>query len=264
MKLAVNYSSPLTRLIKENRIEIDLIKCPDWEGMIPEAKPYGKITIHFDLDVGLGSTFKVNFDRLKWFKEQTETPHFNTHLVTPRNFNIRSSDDKRKIGVLWRQEINLMTQNLDPSNVALEHFPYTKSTPHIKYATDADVFSEVIMDTGCMFLLDLAHARITADTLNIDVKDYIESLPLDRLVEMHITGVQIHNGVLMDHFGLDQNDWEVLDWALGQIRSGKWRKPEIVAFEYGGIGEIFAWRTSVDVVKSQVPRLYEMVHKESS
>lgn len=264
MKLAVNYSSPLIRLIKENRIQVDLIKCPDWEGMLPVALPYGKITIHFDLKVGLGLTFKVDFDRLKWFKEQTETPHFNTHLVTPRNFNVRSSDDKQKIGALWRQEINLLTQNFDPANVALEHFPYTKSTPHIEYAANAEIFSEVIQDTGCMFLLDLAHARITADTLNIDVKDYIESLPLARLVEMHITGVQIHNGVLTDHFGLDQNDWEVLDWALENIREKKWREPEIVAFEYGGIGEIFAWRTSVDVIKSQVPRLYDMVHKEPS
>lgn len=261
MKLAVNYSSPLIRLIKENRIEVDLIKCPDWEGMLPEAQPYGNITIHFDLDVGLGSTFKVDFDKLKWFKEHTATPHFNTHLVTPRNFDVTNSEEKLRIGALWHQEINLMAQNFDAANVALEHFPYTKSTPHIKYAADAEIFSEVIEYTGCMFLLDLAHARITADTLNIDVKDYIERLPLDRLVEMHITGVQIHNGVLTDHFGLDQKDWEILEWALENIKDGRWRKPEIVAFEYGGIGETFAWRTSSDVIKSQVPRLYEMVHE---
>jgi hypothetical protein len=262
MKLAVNYSSPLIRLIKEKRIEVDLIKCPDWEGMLPEAHPYGKITIHFNLDVGLGSTFKVDFDRLKWFKEQTATPHFNTHLVTPRNFDVKSSEEKRKIGLLWRQEINLMIENCGAANVALEHFPYTKATPHIQYAADAEIFSGVIQDTGCMFLLDLAHARITADTLNIDVKDYIESLPLERLVEMHITGVQIHNGVLTDHFGLDQKDWEVLDWALKNIKDGKWRKPKIVAFEYGGVGEVFAWRTNIDILQTQVPLLYRMVHEK--
>jgi uncharacterized protein (UPF0276 family) len=111
-----------------------------------------------------------------------------------------------------------------------------------------------------MLLLDLAHARITADTLGIDVKDYIKSLPLDRLVEMHITGVQKHNGVLTDHFGLDQKDWEILDWALKQIQAGLWRNPEILAFEYGGVGEVFAWRTRVEVLESQVPRLYRAVH----
>lgn len=262
MKLAVNYSPPLIRLIREHKIKVDLIKCPDWEGMLSEAQPYGKITIHFDLKVGIGNIFNVDFDRLRWFKEQTATTHFNTHLVTPRNFDISSKEEKKEINTLWRQEINMMIENFGASQVALEHFPYTKTTPHIQFAAESKIFSKVIQDTGCMLLLDLAHARITADTLNIDVKDYIGSLPLDRLVEMHITGVQKHNGVLTDHFGLDHKDWEVLDWALEQIKDGNWRKPEIVAFEYGGVGEVFAWRTNIDILQSQVPRLYKMVHEQ--
>jgi hypothetical protein len=260
MKLAVNYSLPLVDLIRNNKIKVDLIKCPDWEGMLDEAQPYGKTTIHFDLDVGLGSTFKVDFNRLKWFKKKTETPHFNTHLVTPRNFDADSHEDQRNMITLWVDEINLMIENFGASQVVLEHFPYTSAAPHIQFAADSEIFSKVIQDTGCMLLLDLAHARITADTLGIDVKDYIKSLPLDRLVEMHITGVQKHNGVLTDHFGLDQKDWEILDWALKQIQAGLWRNPEILAFEYGGVGEVFAWRTRVEVLESQVPRLYRAVH----
>jgi len=261
MQLAVNYSSPLIRLINERKIKVDLIKCPDWDGMLNEANPYGKITIHFDLDAGLGKTFKVDFDRIKYFKESTATPHFNTHLVTPSNFDIKSNEEQQNINALWRGEIQMMVENFGASNVVLEHFPYTKATPHLQYATDSKVFSQVIQDTDCMLLLDLAHARITADTLGIDVKDYVSNLPLDRLVEMHITGIQHYNGVLTDHFGLAHEDWEIFTWALDQIKGGKWRKPEIIAFEYGGVGEVFAWRTDIDIIKSQVPRLYEMIHK---
>ena len=260
MKLAVNYSRPLIRLIKEQQIKVDLLKCPDWEGMIHEAHPFGKITIHFDLDIGLGNTFKVDFERLKWFMDKTATPHINSHLVTPRNFDIESKEERLKINSLWRQEINRMIEHFDGARVALEHFPFTRAAPHLQLATDSQIFSKVIQDTGCMLLLDLAHARITADTLGIDVKEYILDLPLDRLVEMHITGVQYHNGVLTDHFGLDDKDWETLDWTLNQIESGHWRKPEILAFEYGGVGEVFAWRTDIDILKSQVPMLYEAVH----
>jgi len=261
MKLAVNYSSPLIQLIYEGKINVDLIKCPDWEGMIHEARSFGEITIHFDMNAGLGNTFEVNFDKLKWFKERTKTPHVNTHLVTPCNFDINSKAEQRKINTLWRQEVDLMIENFGASNVALEHFPYTAANPHIKFAADSKIFSQVIRDTGCMLLLDLAHARITANTLGIDVKDYILGLPLDRLVEMHITGVQYHNGVLTDHFGLDHKDWEILDWSLEQINNKKWRKPKIVAFEYGGVGEVFAWRSNKDVIASQVPRLYQAVHR---
>ncbi len=260
MQFAVNYSSPLIRLIKKNKIKVDLIKCPDWEGMLHEARPYGKITIHFGLDVGLGKTFNVDFKRMRWFEEHTDTPHFNTHLVTPRNFDITSEIELQNINALWRQEIELMIENFGASRVALEHFPFTSANQHIQYAADSNTFSKVIQDTGCMLLLDLAHARITADTLGVDVKDYIMNLPLDRLVEMHVTGVKKHNGVLTDHFPLDHKDWKIFGWAIDQIKSGKWRKPKIVAFEYGGVGEVFAWRTNKDIIQNQVPKIYNAVH----
>jgi hypothetical protein len=112
-----------------------------------------------------------------------------------------------------------------------------------------------------MLLLDLAHARITADTLSMNVKDYIQSLPLDRLAEMHVTGVKRYAGVLTDHFGLSTEDWDLFDWAIQNIHHGNWRQPEIVAFEYGGAGNVFIWRTDNRILQEQVPRLYEAVHQ---
>ncbi len=260
MRLAVNFSYPLVHLLEETAIKVDLIKCPDWEGMLKEAEPHGPITIHFDLKTGLGQTFATDFARIKRLQEQTSTPHINTHLVTPRHFNPASQKEVTEINHLWRKELNLMTQQLGTTHVALEHFPYTRDTPYLSTATRSDVFSEVILDTDCMLLLDLSHARITADTLGIDVKDYIQSLPLDRLVELHITGVKRFRGILTDHFELMDEDWEIFEWALSEIRNQKWRKPEIVAFEYGGIGNSFAWRTDHDHLKSQVPAMYAKVH----
>jgi hypothetical protein len=133
--------------------------------------------------------------------------------------------------------------------------------PHIRYAADSEVFSKVIEDTDCLLLLDLAHARITADTLGVDVRDYISSFPLDRLVELHITGIRNYGGVLTDHFGMADRDWALFNWALAQIKAGKWRKPEIVAFEYGGVGEVFVWRTDINVLRTQVPLLFTAVHQ---
>jgi len=260
MKFAVNYSDPLVRLLEEQAVEVDLIKCPDWEGMVEEAKPYSPITIHYDLQVGLAQTFEVDFSRIERFKTQTGTPYVNTHLVTPRTFDADDRSEVTKINQLWRDEIQLMIDHFGADSVVLEHFPYTTSMPHIAMAADPEIFSQVILDTDCMLLLDLAHARITADTLGMDTKDYIQSLPLDRLVEMHITGIKQHGGVLTDHFGLSEGDLEILAWALESIRAGKWREPQIVAFEYGGVGDVFIWRTDYDVLKSQVPKLFRMVH----
>lgn len=262
MKFAVNYSNPLIRLIKENAIEIDLIKCPDWDGMLKEAQPYGPITIHFDLKAGLGQTFDLDFDRIRYFMERTGTPHINTHLITPRNFNPEDPAELEKINRLWREELQVLIDQFGPEHVLLEHFPYTTAMPHIRPAADAKVFSQVILDTGCQLLLDLAHARITADTLGMDAKDYIQALPLDRLAEMHITGVKQHGGVLTDHFEMGAGDWEIFEWALDEIKDGHWQEPNIVSFEYGGVGDVFVWRTNYDFLKAQVPQMMTMVHSE--
>jgi uncharacterized protein len=260
MKFAVNYSIPLIHLLEEKAIKVDLIKCPDWEGMLEEAKSHNPITIHYDHDVGLGNTFNLDLSRVENLMKQTATPHVNTHLVTPLNFNPDDKHELEKINQLWREEIKVLTDHFGAELIALEHFPYTSANPHIRTAADSEVFSKVIQDTGCMLLLDLAHARITADTLGIDVKDYIQDLPLDRLAELHITGIRLYAGVLTDHFELKKEGWENLKWALSEIQSGNWRKPCLVGFEYGGVGDVFVWRTEQQVLQSQVPKLYEMIH----
>ncbi len=262
MKLAVNYSEPLRQLLQEDAVRIDLIKCPDWEGMIAEAEQVGDVTLHYDLRVGFGETFEVDFSRIQGLRQRTFTPHVNTHLVTPGDFNRDDPRELEAINRLWREEINLMTEHLGDEAVALEHFPYTEATPNILPAADSAIFSQVITDTDCRLLLDLAHATITAQSLKIDVRDYIRALPLDRLVELHVTGVKQHNGILTDHFEMLPEDWALFEWALSEIRSGNWRAPEVVAFEYGGVGGAFAWRTDYDFLKRQIPILYEMVHAE--
>lgn len=259
MKFAVNYSTQLVKLLEDGSVSFDLFKCPDWDGMLAEAQLHKDITIHFDLKAGLGKTFNVDFARIRKLKEQSRTPHVNTHLVTPVTFDPGSSTEMHNQNQLWRNEIHLMTDVFGGDSVALEHFPYTLATPHLLPAVDSKVFTQVILDTDCRFLLDLAHARITADTLSMDVKDYIRSLPLDRLVELHITGIKLHEGVLTDHFPLQEEDWDLMKWALKQIQKGYWRRPDIIAFEYGGVGSAFDWRTDSSILESQVPKLYEMV-----
>lgn len=260
MKLAVNFSMPLVRLLKQKQVTVDLIKCPDWEGMLDEAAPYGNITIHYDLDAGLGKTLSADLTRLQKLKERTATPHINTHLVTPGNHDPENTPEISGINDLWRQEIGLLVDFFGAEAVALEHYPYTPNFPNLRTAVDDTLFSGVIQDTNCMLLLDLAHARITASSLGKDVRDYIQALPLDRLVELHITGIQSFGGILTDHFGLTSEDWQLFKWAIASIKHGSWRKPSIVAFEYGGVGSVFAWRTSEQVLREQVPRLFDIVH----
>jgi hypothetical protein len=81
---------------------------------------------------------------------------------------------------------------------------------------------------------------------------------MDKLAELHITGLRFYSGYLSDHFELRDEDWEAVEWARAQIRAGVWREPEVAAFEYGGVGEVFGWRTQEWVLREQMPRLAEL------
>jgi hypothetical protein len=261
MILAVNYSNNLIRLIREKKVVVDLIKCPDWEGMLEEARPFAPVTIHFDLKAGLGKTTQVDPERLRKLKEKTVTPHINTHLVAPRNFNPENQLETDRLWEIWLEEIGFLVHHFGREQVALEHYPYTENNPHLKLAVMPDVFGKIIQETDCQFLLDLAHARITANSLGMDVREYIRSLPLSRLVEIHITGIKNYNGVLTDHFEMTPEDWQLLDWVLENIANGSMPHPRLFAFEYGGVGEVFAFRSRYSVLEEQLPRLYEKIHQ---
>jgi uncharacterized protein len=125
------------------------------------------------------------------------------------------------------------------------------------------VIRRVVEQTGCGFLLDLSHARIAAHYLGVDPHDYVAQLPTERLRELHLTGVRQVKSRLADHMDLTEKDWQWAEFAMRRIRAGDWSRPWTVAFEYGGVGEPFKWRTDKAVLAEQVPRLYDLVHAAS-
>jgi len=52
--------------------------------------------------------------------------------------------------------------------------------------TDGDFITEVINQNEIYLLLDIAHAMVTAHNQKITYQEYIESLPLDSLIQLHI------------------------------------------------------------------------------
>lgn len=101
---------------------------------------------------------------------------------------------------------------------------------------------------------------MTCKYLKTDVYDYIKKLPLDRLKELHITGIQQDgNQRLRDSMPMTEEDWDLAGWVLKNIQTGNWPEPWVASLEYGGIGPAFEWRTDSKVLASQVPRLEELI-----
>jgi hypothetical protein len=96
-----------------------------------------------------------------------------------------------------------------------------------RYAADPKVIHEVIESTDSGLLLDLAHARLAASYQDQTTENYLRQLPLDRVQQIHISGVRLVNGHLQDaHESMDEEDYKLLRWALENC------EPTMITLEY--------------------------------
>lgn len=76
-------------------------------------------------------------------------------------------------------------------------------------------------------MLDIGHARVSAARLGEDVLDYLRNLPLNRVVQVHVSGPRMRDGRLFDaHESLQEADYELLEFVLEQTQ------PQVVTLEY--------------------------------
>jgi uncharacterized protein (UPF0276 family) len=268
MKLAINYSTPAAELVKSGLIHVDRFKTPNWNWMVDEAKALLPVAIHFDLEAGNGHLDEVNWDEVESLVQNTGTPFINLHLDPKQKHHRQFSvETQRKSEVKTLSEsilsdISIVVGRFGPERVILENSPYRGNPGNtMRMSVEPDFINQIVKETGCGFLLDISHAIITAQSLDMDTDEYFERLPTDRIKELHFAGVHKLKGQLIDHLSIRKKDWRWLDWVLEHVLKGNWSTPWLMAFEYGGVGDVFEWRTDPQVMQEQVPILYERVEQ---
>lgn len=261
MKFALNYSPQARYLVEAGVIDIDLFKCPDWNDLVEEAQQVRPVYVHFPLKAGQRNLEQVGIERIHCFLDTTETRMVNTHLI-PRLSDVENPEDRSQIVASMLADVEQMVAVFGADNVIAENIPFPeqeRDKPILNI--DPTVISQVIDETKVGFLLDIGHAKRTAEHLATDPKRYIASLPVHRLKELHITGLGYHHetGHRCDHMPMTPDDWDLFEWVMDHVKRGEWAKPEIVACEYGGIGPHFEWRTDADVIQTDIPRMLEIV-----
>lgn len=295
MRFAVNYSHQGADLWRKGLIQVDCFKCPAWPKLIAELYGSYPLYVHFPLRVGKGVGDAINtethqapdWQHFESIAAQTNTPFFNVHLAPIPGDHPEIPADQLgaaysdQLTAYMVQDIQSIVDKFGPDKVIAENI-YSHWGQHPKAGILPEVVRDVIKETGCGLLLDISHARQATRELQMDPKNYINKLPLDRLREVHITGIQMfdatwiekvrQNGIgdmdfekyanqLIDHLPMVEQDWAFFQWAMEQILQGAWREPEIVAFEYSGVGQgLFQATTDSEILLNQVPRLYAMVH----
>jgi len=268
MQLAINYSLPAAALVSSGDIKIDRFKCPPWSWMIAEARRIRPVAIHFDLQAGNGQLTSVlagKANAIENFLLDTGTPYVNLHLEVRTGY-IAGVTPVTSDPTVRQQALDYMLDDVQAAitafgadRVIIENVPYRAEFGKVlRPSVEPDLISYIVESTQCGLLFDLSHARISAHYLGMNERAYITQLPVGSIREMHFTGVTTLDGVLTDHLEAMEEDWQALEWVIECIQTKEWGKPWMAAFEYGGVGKEFEWRSEPAVIASQLPRLYQL------
>lgn len=115
--------------------------------------------------------------------------------------------------------------------------------PGYDYYAEPAWIRQILDQTGCGLLLDTGHARVAAERFGMDILAYLNDLPLERTVQVHVSGPREKDGRLFDaHQTLQEEDYRLLEHVLGKCQ------PRAVTLEY---------IDNADALREQIQRLRE-------
>jgi uncharacterized protein (UPF0276 family) len=268
MKFAINYSKPAEEFLSAGKIQFDLFKCPDWPELMDSVGSRFPMYYHFSLQAGKKKFRTTDLNQLEEWMEKTNTRNMNMHLgpdALEFDGMTDQSQSPQEVDLLYRtmlDDIAVVTDRFGADRVVLENCPWsTQPTYRIPAAVlHPELITKIVRETKSGLLLDIAHALIAAKWLKQDIYQYLDKLPVDTLKEIHVSGLKfLPIGLWTDHYAMRDEDWIVTAWVFERIKKGDWKMPEMVSFEYGGVGPRFEERTDAAMIAEQTPRLYEMV-----
>ncbi len=242
MALAADGSDLLLDLMAAGQVEVDYLKVGPWIGldrMFDRAK-HSPILLHLHTPL-IGRSIQSELVAIQQWIDQTHPPFVSFHLDVPptRIFRLwkkagipipivtRSHATRQAI-----QNIHCLQAALSIP-VAVENQAYHRHTGH-DYLVDPPFIHEVIQQTRCYLLLDLGHARVSATMRGESANDYICKLPLERVIELHVSGPGMYRGRLRDlHHPLAEADYELLRFTLQRCPN-----LQVVTLEYYGPTEL--------------------------
>ena len=83
----------------------------------------------------------------------------------------------------------LVLQNAVGAPLVMENIPGFFSVRHAQMS-EAEFLTRFFDRTGCGFLIDVPHIWLAAHYRKVDPREYLADFPLDRVVEIHVAGVE--------------------------------------------------------------------------
>jgi len=238
IKLACNYSERLIELIDDNDVRADYIKAGvygEFIGKLDKMRSYGPVLLHgmgYHERAGMKDLNDIDFNSINKYLADYGSPHLGLHLAI-RNSDMESPMADDEIHRFMSSQIMVFKKKLNVP-LLLENVPDTPEDrtvyDHYPFA-EAEKLNKLITENDAYLLLDISHAKLTAEYRGWDVREYIKKLPLGRLKEIHVNGSgrDAEGNPTDPHVAMTDHDYELLEWTLEQ------KIPEIVTLEYNGV-----------------------------
>ena len=237
-KLSTNLSRPLVELFEMDQTIVDAVEVGPWLSTqkiqdFRQHYPDLPIFLHFNNLVSklrwIPGTRKSLLDYLRVTQSSWLSFHFSLLppgyvwaanqlgiYLPPPDYESSTHVFVAEVEKLKDFHLPVLIENMPSFESLKYHFEIeTKNIAGILESADTD------------FLLDIAHAQVAASVLKLDVHQYLDRLPLQKVRQIHVSGTRPKNGVLYDaHEELQEDDYRLLRWVMDRSN------PEMVTLEY--------------------------------
>jgi uncharacterized protein len=174
---------------------VDCIEAPGWDlNGLPPGLP---LLLHnLDLDFSLASPGAIDdswVERARTMIYQTGTPWLSMHLgfsaeIVRFNGHMLPVSASLERETVWSRSFRALKTARDGIQVPLliENLDYCPEGAY-EHVCEPVFIREMAEALDCGLLLDLAHARVSADWLGYEIEEYLQALPLRRVVEIHLS-----------------------------------------------------------------------------
>lgn len=212
--IGVGLRSEIRDEVEESILNhVDFIECNMFrseEGMKEFVSPYvGKIPILIhSIDLSLVSVQPPLFNKIQKLKNTVkyiQPSWVSEHLSFSRSSEIEIDSfiplqyTEEAVEVVSKH-IKMLKSKIGVP-VAMENITHDFSWPESDYA-EVEFISRVVEKADCGLLLDITNLYINAHNLSYDPYTFLDSLPKERIMQLHVAGNSQDNGKLVDsHVG---------------------------------------------------------------
>ena len=159
---------------------------------------------------------------MKRVSDITGAPYYSEHLAVTRAPGI----DIGHLSPVWftNEVLRAVIDNVHAVQdflgkpLVLENISYLFDIPNATM-TQAEFFHRLVDATGCGLLLDVANVNVNAQNHRFDPVEFLDSMPLHAVVQIHMAGGFWSDGIYFDGHSepVDEATWQLLDVLLERV-----------------------------------------------